>query len=50
MREANKSKAAFVISFLVQCNPPLVGEDPLFADLPMRDAQIRLTIRIEVQS
>jgi hypothetical protein len=49
-RAANKSNTVFVISFLVQCNPPLVGKDPLFADLPMRNAQIRLTIKIEVQS
>jgi len=40
----------FVISFLVQCNPPLVGKDPLFADLGMLYAQIRLSIKIEVQS
>jgi hypothetical protein len=47
---ANKSNIVFVIWFFVQCNPSLVGKDPLFADLPVRDAPIRLTIKIEVQS
>jgi len=40
----------FVISFLVQCNPPLVGKGPLFADFGMLYARIRLSIRIEVES
>jgi len=31
----------------VQCNPPLVGKHPPFADFRMQTPPIRLTIEIE---
>jgi hypothetical protein len=40
----------YVISFLGQCTPPLVGKHPLFADFGMRYQEIRFRIKIEVQS
>jgi hypothetical protein len=39
----------FVISFLVQCNPPLVGAQPPFADFHMPHSGIRFRIKIEVR-
>jgi hypothetical protein len=38
----------FVILFLVQCNPPLVGKHPLFADFRLHYTQIPLSIKVEV--